>query len=77
VSRKIHSLWRHDTGHTEDGFRCPRRDNLHATTQATGMTTKPRRFGDLEGVSGCRRRAVSRRVVTWCDEQAHLTLGFR
>ena len=31
----------------------------------------------LERVSGCRRRAVSRRVVTWCEEQTHLTLGFR
>src|SRR6266702_577088 len=37
----------------------------------------PNRFGDLERISGCRCRPVSRRAVTWCDWLTRLTLGFR
>ena len=35
-------------GRTEDDPPPPRRDNLHATAQATNMAIKPRRFGDLK-----------------------------
>jgi hypothetical protein len=31
---------------TEDNPPPPRRDNLHATAQATGIAIMPRRFGD-------------------------------
>src|SRR5215831_14725480 len=34
-------------------------------------------IGDIERISGCRRRLVSRRVVTCCDRLPRLTLGFR
>ena len=41
----MHSLSRRPPGRTEDDPPPPRRDNLHATAQATGMAIKPRRFG--------------------------------
>jgi len=33
---------------TEDNPLPPRRDNLHATAQTTGIAIMPRRFGDLK-----------------------------
>ena len=43
----------------------------------TDISCPPPGIGDLERVSSCRRRPVSRRVVTGCDRLMRLTLGFR
>ena len=40
-----HSRRHRRPGRTEDDPLPPRRDNLQATTQATGIAIKPRRFG--------------------------------
>jgi hypothetical protein len=50
IWHEIHSLSRHHT-RSPKMIRCPRRDNLHATAHAIGMTIKPRRFGDREHFS--------------------------